>query len=193
MGVQGGSSSAKQFRTFKGPEDYHLTTGFDFFYLKETCAVASGAVYAYKTTPLTSYLIPRHQNNGWVYSLFNGNFDTGLGGGKIWRGLCGSLQRVGVAGGALNHPNTAITSNLTVAEYVDGSGYIYPNYGGYSTAPDNKTGSFFTFHDGLWAGELSLYSVRAPGLTHDQIADLAIATDWYQDNVLSNASRKKVA
>ena len=76
--------------------------------------------------------------------------------------------------------------------YVDGHGLIYPNYGGYSSTPYTNNGTYFKFHDGLWLGEISLYSVRAPELTNEQIYDLIEATNWYQDNVLSNASRKLV-
>ena len=177
MGVKGGSSSAKIFKTFKGPIDYPLLSGFDFFYIKEKCVVSSTATHkVYQDNTNNTYLVPRHYSNGWVYSVFNGNFDAGLGNGKIHKGLCGLLNREGVL----------------KSMYVDGHGLIYPNYGGYSSTPYTNNGTYFKFHDGLWLGEISLYSVRAPELTNEQIYDLIEATNWYQDNVLSNASRKLV-
>ncbi len=37
-----------------------------------------------------------------------------------------------------------------------------------------------------------MYCTRTPQLTDNEIEDFTEAVDWYQDNILSNASRKYI-
>jgi hypothetical protein len=168
----------KYFYCFKGPANYPLLSGADWVYQKDITPDGYSSA-SFGTADVASRLISRLSGNGWSYPIFNGNFDATLIGGRQYKGLMGVHQRLGVR----------------KQSYVE-RGISFSVYGNYASTPNNNSATNMYYHGRNTSGgkiqQLQMYCTRTPQLTDNEIADFTEAVDWYQDNILSNASRKYI-
>jgi hypothetical protein len=177
--VPSGATGApgKYFKCFKGPANYPLLSGADWVYQKDI-QPNNLNTYNYGSGDANTYLLVRHAQQ-WSYPVFNGNFDATILGGRLYKGLMGGQQRLG------------IRKNV----YVE-RGNQYLVNGGFATTPTNNSATNMYYHGRSTAGghivQQQMYCTRTPQLTNNEIRDFTEAVDWYQDNILSNASRKYI-
>lgn len=187
INVQGAlpDANGQYFRLYKKATDYKVAPGYAFTYSQTDCPVGSSYAFG-NTTNLNRGIVclPRATaGGGWSRVGFNGNSDWVLA-TRRFKGQMGSFQI-----------NTG-----TNIDYTSGDGQRANAYGNYVSVPDNRSDDDVYFHRTNGSSGTPFFPIRLSmygfGFSFDGIGgidaynDFSQAIRWYQENILSNDTRR---
>lgn len=178
-------ANGQYFEIFKTGQDYILEPGYTFGYTKELCSIEVVAMFGNSADSLDMIrLIPRSTaGGGWSYPYWNGATGVATGPGGNALGQLGVFKRASGVG-------EVYTTYKTGEKIVDS--------GNNSPAPTNRSINNMWFHTSFgWTANhfktrISMYCTGVQFTENEDTAfeDLSSAVEYYQDNILSNGTRK---